>query len=330
VTDLAYKICMGALGSVATLMRIHRPTVLCLHSVAPPRSQSGFRSRLSVDEEFLAMIAATVRKQNIPLISLTDAVARLRAGDLSPFLVLTFDDGYRDNYYNLFKVAKIHDIPFTIFITTGLIDREVPMWWDTLERLDASSDRPKTGRGIVEDPALIAVTKTFRRTQGSKYRQLFEQIVNTFPSLADHSPYDQALTWPMLREMLGSGLLTVGAHTVTHSQLSSLSAVDVRMEFNISRQRIQEELNVEAKFLAYPYGQPQEIGPLAASIAREEGYSAAFTTTPRPLRKRDVDDLFHLPRILLSNKTQNRNTAMAYLSGLAAVVKTAIGQGALS
>jgi len=327
VTDLAYRAIMGTLGSIATALRIHRQTILCLHSVAPPRAENAFRSRISVDAEFLIMIAETVDRQGIPLIPLTEAVHRIRVGDTSPFVVLTFDDGYRDNYENLYGIALIYKLPFTIFITTGLVDREVPMWWNTLERLDASRPRSSTGRRLVADPSLVAVVDKFRCSRGDSHRALIDELARNESSLSDHDPYGQALTWTMLREMLGSGLLTVGAHTVTHPQLSLLSATEIRAELSTCRQRIKEELDVDPQFLAYPFGQPDEFGPLAGRMAREEGFTAAFTTEPRPLRASDAKDLFHLPRILLSNKTQGRNVTMAYLSGMAAAAKSVMRYG---
>ena len=50
-------------------------------------------------------------------------------------VVITFDDGYGDNYYNAKPLLERFDCPATIFVTTGYtgLDREV--WWDELEQL---------------------------------------------------------------------------------------------------------------------------------------------------------------------------------------------------
>src|SRR6266571_4178945 len=50
-------------------------------------------------------------------------------------LVLTFDDGYRDNYTHAFALARELQVPFTIFLIPGYIESGEPFWWREGERL---------------------------------------------------------------------------------------------------------------------------------------------------------------------------------------------------
>src|SRR5262245_45583277 len=47
-------------------------------------------------------------------------------------VLITFDDGYRDNYADAFPVLKRHGVPATFFITTGFIDDARLSWWDEI------------------------------------------------------------------------------------------------------------------------------------------------------------------------------------------------------
>ena len=46
--------------------------------------------------------------------------------------VITFDDGYKDNYINAYPILKKYNIPATIFLTTGHINSDKFFWWDRL------------------------------------------------------------------------------------------------------------------------------------------------------------------------------------------------------
>jgi peptidoglycan/xylan/chitin deacetylase (PgdA/CDA1 family) len=56
------------------------------------------------------------------VISLRELVRRLKAGEpLGKSVVLTFDDGYQDNYSNAFPTLQRYGFPATLFVTTGHI-----------------------------------------------------------------------------------------------------------------------------------------------------------------------------------------------------------------
>src|SRR5438067_7313985 len=50
-------------------------------------------------------------------------------------LVLTFDDGYRDNYTHAFALARELQVPITIFLVPGYVESGKYFWWHEGERL---------------------------------------------------------------------------------------------------------------------------------------------------------------------------------------------------
>lgn len=315
--NVLYKTVLGGIGAAARVSGALRPSIFCFHSVRPSGGQ-GFRSQLSVDDAFIEGLIRSLRKLSIPILPLGEAVRRVRAADLRPFVVLTFDDGYIDNYTTLYPVMKRWHVPFTIFVTTGLVDGTTAMWWDALERL--------AGKGAGGADATWDLAARFKSGTLSERADLLAALIRAHPKQAVGLPPRASLSWQMLGEMAQSGLLTVGAHSMSHPMLAHLDPQEIGAEFSGSRSRLEEMLDTPVRFMAYPYGQDWEIGPHAAAAAAAAGYEAAFTTHARTLAADDADRVFLLPRVLLSSKAVHPDIALAYMSGVPARLNRMAGR----
>lgn len=305
MNEFFYRSGLGLMGAVSTAIGRAQPTIFCYHSVTNKDQGAGFASSISVDCSYFERLIDFTRRHKTPIISLPEALEDLARKRRAPSLVLTFDDGYEDNYSAAFPLFRAEGIPFTIFVTTGLVDQTAPLWWDALERLEANpqADLPDRGTG-----------DRIKKMPPAEQRAALHTVLRQ-AGLSQTAPYQRALKWPQLREMSRSGLLTVGAHTVTHPMLSRLDDEDVTRELKLSKERLEEELALPVRYLAYPYGQPHEVGESAPRIAEQLGYAAAFTTDARPLRTSDHQSLYQLPRVLLARKAQRPTIAAAYMSG---------------
>lgn len=326
--NLLYRSILGGIGAVSRLSGIHHPTIFCFHSVRA-RGTAGFQSELSVCESFLEGLIVSLRKLAIPILPLGEAVERIRTADLRPFVVLTFDDGYIDNYTTLYPLMARFDVPFTIFVTTGLVDRTTRMWWDALERLaDGGATWPAASgeAGRATAGGLGDLGARLKRETVPNRAQILAALIEAHPAIGHEPEGGATLSWPMLREMQDSGLLTVGSHTVNHPMLGGLDADGVQAELSASRARLEEMLDAPVDYLAYPFGQQWEIGPHSAPAAERAGYKAAFTTDARSPEAADAERLFVLPRILLSSKAVHPDIALAYMSGVPARLNRMAGR----
>jgi peptidoglycan/xylan/chitin deacetylase (PgdA/CDA1 family) len=79
------------------------------------------RSIISLSPRVFRRAIDTLRQGGVRALSLSDAVGLLRDGAPLPprSVVITFDDGYRSVYEIAFPVLQAHDIPATVFLTTG-------------------------------------------------------------------------------------------------------------------------------------------------------------------------------------------------------------------
>jgi hypothetical protein len=85
------------------------------------------------------------------------------------------------------------------------------------------------------------------------------------------------LTWNQVHEMRSAGIF-FGSHTLSHPVLSQLAAEDVQMELRASRNLLEERLGEPVLDFAFPFGRPEDFGPIA-ELAAARCYRSAVTTT---------------------------------------------------
>lgn len=316
------------LGQFSFAFRLERATIICLHSVERHDDPERLQGAMAVTDAFLDDLLKSTKQRGIDVISLDECLRRIASKDFSPFLCLTFDDGYRDNYEVAYPVLLKHRAPATIFLATALLDRTSPMWWHPLEQAISASE--EFGLGSNRKALRTAAD---RRREYTKWADAFRaldlagriQLVNELAASNPHfrlsDAFESALEWGMVKEMASSGLVTFGAHTATHPVMAHLSAAELISEVEISRDRCTEMIGSEVRYFAYPFGQPHETGALAPSIVAQSGFAAAFTTTAATLRAGNSKDRFRLPRIMLTRRTQNVAAVGAYMSGLTELIK---------
>lgn len=106
---------------------------------------------------------------------------------------------------------------------------------------------------------------------------------------AAHPDELATMTWDQLRALSDRGV-EIGSHTVTHAHLTRLSDHEIDRELGVSRERMEDELSRQCRYLAYPYGEDDHR---VHAAARRAGYEAAFTLKPKPTTM----DAYAVPRV---------------------------------
>lgn len=227
-------------------------------------------------------------------------------------LVLTFDDGYRDNYSHGFALARELQIPFTLFLIPGYIESDDYFWWREHKRLICRAQvKEVVVKGITyhldqheERNALsTAIERNLRNATSVAEREAFLESIRkelAIPlSVVPEEEPTLPLTWAEVQEMEESGWVSFGAHTLHHPILAYLSdPVEVQHEVEDCRTLLEQRLGHPVPIFAYPVGQIQHIGEEVLKAVKKAKYKWALTTrygfnTPRSdpflLRRIEVD-----------------------------------------
>lgn len=306
-------------------------TVLNYHRIEDPHAPGFHTLKINVSatpEEFALQM--DYLKEYYHVIGCDTLVSFLRGEtDLPPRAALiTFDDGYYDNYSNAYPILAERELPAIIFLTTGYIGESKAFYWDYVSYCfyytakknahlpligDCSWDDEPSREQVLRQ--WIEAAKLVPDTQKKEYVNQVSAILEVeVPEQAYEGLY---LNWDQVRAMSRSGLIEFGAHTVTHPILTRVPIEQASFEICESKRRIEEETGKVVTALAYPNGGQADFSQPVMQAARDAGIEVAFSLLPGPTRYSTVrKNAFSIRRIFLSyHDTFPR--FVAKLSGLA-------------
>ncbi len=320
----AHHLMRPALGGVGA--------ILTLHHVRPARPDAFQPNRLlEITPKFFERVLRFLKRTRVDVISIDEMHRRFVAGEFKRrFVVLTFDDGYKDIKEWAYPLLQKYELPFALYIPTSFPDQLGELWWLGLEAVIAQNNRI----GL----AINGENRHFDCATVSQKRELYDEVYGYLRSLktekelravvrelcaryaVDMAAFcrDLCMTWGEIAEMAEDPLVTIGAHTVSHTMLKKLpDDAAVRAEMEQSRAVLEAALGKRPEHLAYPVGDPTSAGPREFRIAAELGFKTAVTTRPGVLFKAHRDHLTALPRISVNGEFQRSRYLKVLMSGAA-------------
>ena len=309
-----------------------RGLILTFHHVHPdPPGRYAPNAILSITPAFLDRVLTTLSAGGFTPVGLDAVPARL-AGPAAdkPFVVLTFDDGYRDNLEHAAPILRRHGAPWTLFVTSDFAGGRGRLWWIELERAIGRLDRVRVEAGGPEalsldlpaasaDEKSAAFATVYRALRAGSEERLLAVIAELCLA-AGLAPgkvaKDLCLSWPELRGLSDDPAVTIGAHTIAHPMLAKHDAVRARREIGEGRDRIAREIGRPVRHLSYPVGDPTSAGMREFGIARDLGFATAVTTRPGHLFAGHAAHLHALPRVSVNGCHQSDAALAALLSGV--------------
>ena len=217
---------------------------------------------------------------------------RIRNGDPLPSrsAILTFDDGYKDNFRLVFPVLRKYAVPATIFLTTGSIGTEIPLWFDRLSSSIKNTSRTslewESGQSIIVlslvslSDRLLALSriKEDLKTLSNVERLLKLDILeNTLGFSRYEDLKDRMLNWDDIRTMDKEGI-EMGGHTVSHPILRNLTSDESHAEIGTCIASIENHLQKKVRSFAYPNGTERDFNSETIDILKSYGVLGACTT----------------------------------------------------
>ncbi len=263
--------------------------VLCLnyHRVGDGRHSVFDRGLWSADAagfddqiRFFAKHFTIVTPQDLP---------EVRRAGRGRFVLITFDDGYRDNYEVAFPILRQHGVPATFFVTTGFLDTRRLAWWDEIAWMVRTSTRSGMAPGrwlpgpiAYDEPdretsvrALLQAFKAMPAASTSEFLDFVGEATGTGRHTADAAA-GTWMTWDMVREMRHAGMV-IGGHTVTHPVMARLTPERQWEEISVCGSRLEAELGEPMCYFSYPVGAVDSFDDHSRASLGRAGVHYAFS-----------------------------------------------------
>lgn len=228
--------------------------------------------------------------------------------------VLTFDDGFENNYSVAAPILDSRGLPATFYVSTKLIDENAMSWIDRIELcLEAAGNRPGLVLSLQLAGRPIAVGATGEKIEALKFLratvkadasidtdaladEIFRQC-GMSPVHASSHPLDQKMSWKQVGELHAHSLFSVGGHSHTHVNLAFLPQAEMVREIDLSLCLLAEKGGVKTRHYSYPEGLAHCYSQAVIDTLKQRGIECS----PTAIDGVNVagEDPFHLRRVMV-------------------------------
>lgn len=224
------------------------------------------------------------------------------------YVVITFDDGYVDNYRFALPILEKYQVPATIFVSTDLIDTDDMYWWDELEKIFIVdkyagefvfagiqykiadlNDRRKvclTIRNRIKD-----MSSAERRNSMSELRSVMK-VEQSFTSEL------RCVNTSELIRMAESPYVTIGGHTKSHLSMGKVHSAELlHSEMEESLEILEKKIGKKIEVFAYPFGGAEDWCDASDQIMVECGIKKSVLVKNGNV---SIDDkMYNIPRHMI-------------------------------
>lgn len=277
--------------------------------------------------EHLAVLQGRCR-----VVSLAEVAAAVRGERPLPHraVALTFDDGYADALMAAAPALESFGMPATVFVRTGFVGCEREFLSDELDRLlmqegplpeavrltlDGRTHEWRLGAGGSEkarferergwnvlqpapgprQEAYLEIKARLDPLPEAARQAALAELRAQVGAGAEGRPSHRALAGEEVGRLAAGGLVEVGAHTVTHPVLATLTPAEQQREVVESKQALEEWAGRPVLSFAYPYGSRNDYSEETVALVRGAGFALACTAATGRISRRT--SVFELPRL---------------------------------
>ena len=279
----------GALR-LAERLRAGSGAILMYHSVLPePSLQADLLGGIAHDESTFRRQMELLAREFRP-IGLDQVLKDIKQNRDLPkrTVVVTFDDGYADNYEIAMPILNHLGVPATFYVTVDCIENRKPpwpsrlrfafrhtksgAWYDSLDRVWALKD-------IAErEQAFLATCDICCRLSGITQEAFVKRIEQELGANPPNRSDGLMMSYDQLRALTRHGHI-VGSHTMTHPNIAQVTEDEAVYELTESKRRLETELHTPIEHFSYPC--PALSPHWSANTVKQSrsvGYETAVTT----------------------------------------------------
>ena len=201
-------------------------------------------------------------------------------------VLITFDDGFIENYKNALPVLSRLALPSLTFLPSECIKKLGSIWTDQLAYAVNNSTCGEFRLSFMKETLFInnsqekgiAVTELKKSLKRINNNQRIERLAELFMvlNIDPQTIPRHLLTLEQVREMIDEGM-DMGGHSANHPILSSLNIEDIAPEIDGCKKFL-NDLGVKALSFCYPNGRKEDYNDEVIDAVKKAGFATAYTT----------------------------------------------------
>ncbi len=311
IKNIALK--FGAMKLCRQIFKNNTVAILRYHSIVSPEDNYYASPSICISlDKFEKQIRYISR--NFQVISLDTVADCIQNNEDFPekAVVITFDDGYKDNY-NAYRVLKKYNITGTFYIAAGCIDNTSTLWlFEVIYLVSKTNQKLITiklnntnntnntkntknqnsgnrGQNTLRFPlenskdrslAIRRITEVIKSHDLIIREDIRSQLRAQTSDVIDLKEKSEKvmLSWNQVREMVQNGM-SIGGHTMTHLNLPNAKEDDALREITECKALIQEKTGMPAHHFSYPNGGNYDYyNDSIIKMVKKSGYRTAATS----------------------------------------------------
>jgi peptidoglycan/xylan/chitin deacetylase (PgdA/CDA1 family) len=260
--------------------------ILMLHKVDENSDALPLTISAKIFEQILTEL--TAQHEIVSLDSLFDANNKFSANEKLRF-VITFDDGYRNNYDYAYPILSKHKVPAIIYLSLGHLDGDFFFWYEQLaiglkkspleniDLTDLGSGKCSLKNQQDREAALIQLNQWLKLFSDQERMDKLEIILSRLQVDDAKKEVSPMLSWEMVEEMMVNNI-DFGSHTISHPILSHESRDSIEYEVVTSKEKLERKLGKSITGFAYPNGTLDDYNDTVLEFVEKAGYLHACTT----------------------------------------------------
>jgi peptidoglycan/xylan/chitin deacetylase (PgdA/CDA1 family) len=235
-------------------------------------------------------------------------------------VVVTFDDGYADNYQVAMPVLNRVGVPATFYITVDCVEQKKLPWPSRLRFalfttrhaawLDPDGQSWSLQESVLRSKAFDRASEYCSQLAGIEQDQFVASTECQLHSTLAQGPL--MMTWDEVRATVKQGHI-IGSHSLSHPNMAHINEDALQRELTESKKILERELGVPVVHFSYPCPALQpHWSERTVQMSQQSGYQTAVTTNGGLARRND--NPLQLKRIRPSKSVEDlrANLEMAF------------------
>lgn len=291
--------CSG--GSIGALLMLHRIDT-------PNPNGIWYNQHLKMSPPELEKMVMYARKHGCTFISLDELSESISKKNVRRCIVVTLDDGYRDNYINGAPLFRKLNVPYTIYVCTKMVKGGMLYWWEILEKLVLEQDKIVLADGRSfncstkeeKEQAFLDIREVILKLPQSSLLEGLKTLFKNYDINYGYGNDELGLTWEQIRELSKEPLCTIGNHTYSHSAFTGLTDEEIKKDINYAASEMKNNVGIDMHHFAFPFGEATAVSKHDVELVKHFGFKTSATTNDGLICY--GTNLLELPRLFVTEK----------------------------